>query len=121
MSHGCTLETDDGSCDLQAQNAEADREREITAASGELSRRWRPADASAGTEVPAAGSALPAASAVETVRARGYVVREAVFRLAGAPLAWPPYRVRLLVLTLFITVIIVCGVIAVAAYALALP
>jgi hypothetical protein len=69
-------------------------------------------------------SAVPRVSAVETQRTRGHAVREASFRIssvASAPLAGTPRNVRLLVLALFVVMIVVCGVIAVAAYALPMP
>ena len=115
MSHGCTLETGDGP--LGPAEEAPDAQREITAASGELSRRWRSPAATADPVDPA----MPRVSAVETVRTRGYAAREMFVRAAGAPLSWPPHRVRLLVLALFITVIVACGVIAVAAWALPVP
>jgi hypothetical protein len=124
MSNRCTLETDEQLDDPSAGISEAQRILIITAATGELSRRWsRPAGAPAAAE-PGARPEVPRVSAVETQRTRGHAVREAVFRVtsvASAPLAGTSRHVRLLVLALFVVMIVACGVIAVAAYALPAP
>ena len=124
MSNRCTLETDDRPDSPPASISEAQRILIITAATGELSRLWGPPAGTPRSEGPGAKPAVPRASAVETHRTRGYAMREAAFRVtsvASAPLAGTSCRVRLLVLALFVVVIVACGVLAVAAYALPMP
>ena len=121
MSDRCTLETDDWLDDRAAGISEAQRILIITAATGELSRRWRPPNVTPGPDGPDAKPAAPRVSAIATLRTRGYAMREAVDRvacMASAPLAGTSRRLRLLVLALFVAVIVACGVIAVAAYVL---
>ena len=123
MSNRCTLETDDRPDSPPAGISEAQRILIITAATGELSRLWGPPAGTPHTEGPGAKPAVPRASAVETHRTRGYAMREAVARAASAasPLAGTSRHLRLLVLALFVVVIVACGVLAVAAYALPMP
>ena len=124
MFHRCALETDDRLGDQCAGISEAQRIPIITAATGELSRRWTPPAGAPDSEGPGAEPAVPRVSAVETVRTRGHAVREDVLRAtpgANEPLAGSPRHVRLQVLAAFLTTIVVCGVIAASAYALPVP